>query len=115
MVDETFTKYVVNNAVIKVLTKEMDYFDAVYTDPLIDKLLKENAKYKRTGFLSMKIEPKLALEEIQRHKFCINDKALCAYGWTNDDVEQLIMTYLPDEHLKSLNRYIKRKCGESEL
>ena len=115
MVDETFTKCVVNSAVIKVLTKEMDYFDAVYTDPLIDKLSKENAKYRKTGFTSIKIEPKLALEEIQKHKYCINDQVLSAYGWTNDDVEKAIMTYLPDEHLKSLNRYIKRKCGESEL
>ena len=49
MIDENYTKYVVNNAVIKVLTKEMDYFDAVYTDPLIDKLSLENAKYKKTG------------------------------------------------------------------
>jgi len=40
---------------------------------------------------------------------------LSAYGWTNDDVEKAIMTYLPDEHLKPLNRYIKRKNVESEL
>jgi len=115
MIDETFTKCVVNSAVIKVLTKEMNYFDAVYTDPLIDKLLKENAKYKRNGFTSIKFEPKLAREEIQKYKFCINDQVLSAYGWTNDDVENQIKMYLPDESLKSLNRYIKRKCGESEL
>jgi len=115
MIDENYTKYVVNNAVIKVLTKEMDYFDAVYTDPLIDKLSKENTKYRKAGFTSIKIEPKLALEEIQKHKFCIKDQVLSAYGWTNDDVEKAIMTYLPDEHLKPLNRYIKRKNAESEL
>ena len=115
MIDENFTIYVVNKAFIRVLTKEMDYFDAVYTDPLIDKLSIQNAKFNKNGFFSMKFEPKIAREEIQKHKFSINGKALEAYGWSNDDVEQLIITYLPDEYLKSFNRYMKRKCGESEL
>ena len=101
-----FTKWVVNKAFSKALSKEMDYFDAVYTDLLIDKLGMENVELIKIGFDGAKFEPIEARKLIKNYKYSINQQVLEAYGWCSRAVENAIIRYLPEEYIKSVEKTI---------
>ena len=109
MTNEEFTKWTINRAFLTVLTTEMGYFDAMYIDPLVDKLCEQNMLYSKADKDNLKYDLKVAREEIDKHKHSINPRVLEAYGWDNGAVERHIMKFLPDELKRSL------KHGENEL
>lgn len=106
--DEKFTKKVINQAFIKVLSKEMDYFDAYYTDIYVDKLCEENMQLKVNDGT---FDKDIANDRIDYFKHLIPKKVLSAYGWSNYDVKQAIIKYLPDEY-KQL--FLKQNYDEDE-
>ena len=106
MTNEEYTKWLVDNAFLKVMTSEMDYFDAVYTDPLIDKLGMENVELKKTGFEGAKFDVVVARKLIKDYKYKINPRALEVYGWCPKAVENAIIRYLPEEYIKPVEKQI---------
>ena len=104
-----FTKWVVNKAFSKALSKEMDYFDAVYTDLLIDKLGMENVELIKTGFEGAEFEPIEAKKIIKDYKYAINPQVLEVYGWCPKAVEKAIIRYLPEEFIKSVEKTIEEE------
>lgn len=106
MKNHNFTKWVVNKAFSKALSKEMDYFDAVYTDLLIDKLGMENVELIKTGFEGAKFDVVVARKLIKDYKYKINPRALEAYGWCPKAVENAIIRHLPEEYIKPVEKQI---------
>lgn len=109
MTNEEYTKLAINKAFLNVLTKEMGYFDAMYIDPLVDKLIGQNMLYSKADKDNLKYDLMVAREEIDKHKYSINQRVLEAYGWDNGAVERHIIKFLPDDLKKSLIN------GENEL
>ena len=101
-----FTKWVVNKAFTKALSKEMDYFDARYTDLLIDKLCIENVDLVKAGFENAQFDVRYAKKLINQYKYSINEGVLEVYGWYPKNVENAIIKYLPEEFLKSIQKRI---------
>lgn len=110
MTNEEFTKWTINNTFLKVLTAEMGYFDAMYIDPLVDKLCEQNMLYSKADKSNLKYDLKVAKEEIEKCKYSIKNRVLEAYGWDNHAVERMIIKYLPEELKNSLIKH-----GENEL
>ena len=93
--DKIFTENIVKKAYKDVLSKEMDYFDAIYTDPFIDKYYEELIKNKA---VNGEFNVEYAKEIIDDYKYNIPERVLEAYGWTSYDVKQAITKYLPEEY-----------------
>lgn len=109
MTNEEYTKWTINNTFLKVLTAEMGYFDAMYIDPLVDKLCEQNMLYSKTDKDNLKYDLIVAREEIDKRKYSINQRVLEAYGWDNGAIERHLIKFLPDDLKKSLIN------GENEL
>lgn len=109
MTNEEYTKLAINKAFLNVLTKEMDYFDAMYIDLLVDKLINQNMLYSKANKDNLKYDLMVAREEIDEHKHSIDQRVLEAYGWDNGAVERHLIKLLPDDLKKSLIN------GENEL
>lgn len=110
MCNELYTKLIVNKAFIRVLSDEMDYFDAIFTDPLIDKLYEENWQIKKQLNDKAEIDWKVLNERLDTYAFSISQLALAAYGWTALDVRNAIQKNLPDD----LKRNLKKKQSNNE-
>ena len=112
MTNEEYTKWLVNNAFLKVMTIEMDYFDAKFVDPLVDKICEQNTKFKRAEMKDCKLDLQTAIEEIENCKHSIDMRVLIAYGWDITSIQRCIVKYMPEETRKDLKKALD---GENEL
>ena len=110
--NEKYTIRVINKAFIDVMSKEMDYFDAYYTDTLVDKLCQQNFQnlVKEGNF-----DIKTAKERIDTLKYAIPTQVLNAYGWTPYDVKVAIIKYLPEDYKNLLVDVEKSNEEEGEM
>lgn len=112
MTNEEYTRWLVDNAFLKVMTSEMDYFDAKFIDPLVDKICEHNTKFKRTEMKDCKLDLQTAIEEIEICKDSIDMRVLAAYGWDTTSIKRYIVKYMPEETRKDLKKALD---GENEL
>ena len=90
-----FTLKVVNTAFIKVLSEEMDYFDAYDTDVNIDNLCKQNSRIKQNFG---EFDVSFARQLIENYKYTIPETVLEAYGWEANNVKNSIINKLPEQY-----------------
>ncbi len=98
MTDQERTRLIVNKAYIQVLSREMDYFDARFTDHLVDKLVEEIISLKLKDLDNAKFDYTYANDLIDEYKYKISAVALQAYGWTPNDVKRTIIKHLPEDY-----------------
>lgn len=112
MLNELFTKRVVNKAFIKVLCDEMDYFDARFTDYIVNDLVAQNLNLKNANFDNAKFDFVYANELIDEYKYRVSISALEAYGWAPNNVKKAIIKNLPEEYKAPLQ---KQSNNEGEM
>lgn len=97
-------RLIVNEGFSKVLSKDMDYFDAKFTDTLIDTLGEENIELKKqlknTGLDIENVHPDFQ-ELLEYTNTCAGRAGripLEAYGWDEEDVKKAINSKVQDVH-----------------